>query len=67
MLSDPNMKSKHRAMAGPWAFFLTMALWGIRGYGVPGPLRQEPDIAYPPGCSYSTPSCNPPALKTWGI
>ena len=44
-----DMKSKHRAMAGPWAFFLTIALWEIRGHGVPGPLRQEPDIAYPPG------------------
>ena len=40
------MRSKHGAMTGPWAFFLTMALWVIRGYG---PLRQEPHIALPPG------------------
>ena len=45
---ESNMKSKHRPMAGPWAFFLMMGLWGSRGYGVPRPLRQESDIAYPP-------------------
>ena len=48
------MKSQHRAMAGPWAFFLKMALSGNRGYGVPGPLRQEPDIAYPPQGTHVT-------------
>ena len=62
-----DMKSKHHAMAGPWAFFLTMALWGIRGYRVLGPLRQEPDIACPPGNPSYPPCRTPPALQAWGI
>ena len=48
VLSDSTMKSKRRAVAKPWAFFLMTALWGYRGDGVPGTLREEPDTAPPP-------------------
>ena len=66
MLSDPRMKSKHTAVAGPWAFFLMMALWGCRGDGVP--VRQESDIAPPAPLSYHPIPCHStPALKAWGV